>query len=78
MNTASHMKEWFHHIHMPSHDSLLQIEKALMSRKIWLTVGTILLVGLVMALAFWASHNSGPMDHWPTRGPYQDFPLVPW
>ncbi len=70
------IKNWFHHIHFPAHDSIVRAEKVVFNRKVWIVIGfTTFMAGLI-ALMIWAARSGYPPEgsEFRTLYPYPYYP----
>ena len=77
MNAVLRFRGWLGHLHIPSRDSMLRVEKMVFNRNVWIAIGIFLLVALVVLLAAWVFQSVGRIDRWPTNGPYHNIPIIP-
>lgn len=75
MYHATDVKNWFSHIHMPSHTTVVHWEHILLNRRFWGIVGLIVLVAGLTVLLIWSAQKGGAIE---TSSPYYHYPYLPY
>lgn len=58
MYLSANMKNWFHHMHFPRHESIVHVEEFFLSRWLWGNLALVILLLALVAMILWAAHLS--------------------
>ena len=75
MYHTADIKNWFHHMHMPNHQSIVHVEKMFMNKQMWGVIGIIALAAFLILLAVWAASLAEGENPSPVFYPYG--PIMP-
>jgi len=58
MYHTTDFKKWFHHFHLPGHETLIYIEKLLRDKRLWRVAAVVFITFALMMFLVWVLQSS--------------------